>query len=155
MTKNLNSIGGQHLIFLLRNEEYGIPLAQVREILGPEDIQSSEQNATCVSGMIKVHNQMIPILDLYCRFGLKSTPTKGGGAVLVTSFGPHGVMVGLMVDSIREVLPVKGDLLEKSSIPKGDPRSDFVIGLVKTEDRAIYLLNLEKDGDLLPSFSPV
>jgi purine-binding chemotaxis protein CheW len=155
MTQGHGSIEGQYMVFVLGREEYGISLRKVREILGPGDIHSRESNGACVRGMVKVHNQMIPILDLYCRFGLSSSASKEGGSILITSFGPHGVLVGLMVDSIREVVQIGADFLEQTTISRDDPRAEFVVGLAKMEERVIHLLNLEKRGDLLPSFSLV
>jgi purine-binding chemotaxis protein CheW len=155
MTQRHNLIEGEYMVFVLGREEYGIPLHKVREVLGPEDIHSHEPNEACVTGMIKIHNQMVPILDLYCRFGLPSNPEKEDGAVLITSFGSDGVMVGLLVDSIREVIQIEANFLETTMIPQDDPRSEFVVGLAAVEERVIHLLNLEKRADLLPAFSPV
>jgi purine-binding chemotaxis protein CheW len=148
-------IEGKYITFVLGREEYGVSLNKVREILGPEGLQDSEQTDPCVRGVMKIRNQKIPVLDLRCRFGLETGSTKAGSAVLVTTLGLDSVLVGLMVDSIRQVLHIKSGLLKKSSFIEGDPRTEFIMGVVQTEGREILLLNLDKGGDLLPSLSPV
>jgi purine-binding chemotaxis protein CheW len=146
---------GKYITFVLGREEYGVSLNKVREILGPEGIQDSEQNEPCVPGVLKIRNQKVPVLDLRCRFGLEMSSTKAGSAVLITTFGAESVLVGLLVDSIRQVLHIKTGLLKKFPLGKGDPRAEFIMGMVQTEGREILLLNLDKDGDLLPSLSQV
>jgi purine-binding chemotaxis protein CheW len=155
MEQELCSIDGKYITFVLGREEYGVSFNKVREILGPEGIQDSEKIEPCMRGVMKIRNQVIPVLDLRCRFGLETSSAKEGSAVLITSFGANSVLVGLLVDSIRQVLHIKTSLLKKLPVTAGDPRAEFIMGIVKTEGREILLLNLDKDGDLLPSLSRV
>jgi purine-binding chemotaxis protein CheW len=150
MEREFNSIEGKYITFVLGREEYGVSLNKVREILESVIIEDSGHSDPCVKGVMKIRNQKVPVLDLRCRFGLGAGPAKESYTVLIAAFGPAGVITGLMVDSIRQVLHIQTKVMKKLETAHDDPRADYVMGVVHTEGRPILILNLDKGADLLP-----
>jgi purine-binding chemotaxis protein CheW len=150
MEQGINSIEGKYITFVLGREEYGVSLNKVREILESVIIEESEHHDPCVKGIMKIRNQKVPVLDLRCRFGMGDGPARESYTVLIAAFGPAGVITGLIVDSIRQVLHIHTKVLERIETSQGDPRADYVVGVVNTEGRPILILNLDKGADLLP-----
>ncbi|HXL72048.1 MAG TPA: chemotaxis protein CheW, partial [bacterium] len=80
-------IDGKFITFDLNREEYAIALERVLEIVGPGEISDTDHDDPCVRGVVKVRDLKVPVLDLYCRFGLAARADKEGSSVLVAVLG--------------------------------------------------------------------
>jgi len=63
-----DSLAGKYLTFILDNEEYGIALLKVKEIIGMMPITSVPQTPEYVKGVINLRGKVIPVTDLRLRF---------------------------------------------------------------------------------------
>jgi purine-binding chemotaxis protein CheW len=149
MIQKNHVIDGEFMTFDLDHEEYAVALDKVLEILGTEGIQDSDKGDPCVRGVIHIRNQNVPVLDLRCQFGLGANMNEELSAVLLTVFGPGLSKIGLLVDSIRQVIRIKASIVKKAMNEKNDPRVEFILGQVEVEGRTIILLNLDKWGQSL------
>ncbi len=147
-------IDEKFMTFSLNQEEYAVSMDKVLEILGTERILDSDHADSCVRGVIHSRNHTVRVFDLQCLFGFETRAKKEGASVLVTVFGSGLTRVGLMVDSIRQVVPIMAGFSEKLPTEADDPRDKFVLGQVEVEGRTIRLLNLDKWEQYLPSVSP-
>jgi purine-binding chemotaxis protein CheW len=142
------------MTFSLNQEEYAVSMDKVLEILGTEGILDSDHADSCVRGIIHSRNHIVQVFDIRCLFGLETRTKKEGSSVLVTVFGPGLTRIGLMVDAIRQVVPIMAGFSEKPPAGVDNPRDKFVLGQVEIEGRTIQLLNLDKWEQYLPSVSP-
>jgi purine-binding chemotaxis protein CheW len=143
------------MTFSLNQEEYAVSMDKVLEILGTERILDSDHGDPCIRGVIQSRNHKVQVFDLRCLFGFETRTKKEGSSVLVTVFGPGLTRIGLMVDAIRQVVPIMAGFSEKATAEAGDPRDKFVLGQVEVEGRTIQLLNLDKWEQYLPPVGPV
>jgi purine-binding chemotaxis protein CheW len=133
---------GKYLTFGLGQEEYGLDILQVREIVGLMDITAVPKAPSFVRGIVNLRGKIVPVMDLRERFGLPATETDEATCIIVVQLGR--LEVGLIVDRVLEVLDIPaGEIAEAPSFGKGvDNR--FVEGIGKASGRVVILLDAEK-----------
>lgn len=149
MTQNYHFVDGKFITFDLNHEEYAISLGKILEIVEAGGIRDLGHEDPCFRGVIFIRDQKVRILDLRCRFGFEPRTKKEDSSVLVAVFEPRFFKVGLMVDSVRQVVHIKSDFLEKSPAEKSDIRNELIWGQVELEGRTIRIFNSDKLGQYL------
>lgn len=133
---------GQFLTFTLNNEEYGIEILKVREIIGVMDITTVPQTPEFMKGVINLRGTVIPVVDLRLKFSMPEEEHTQETCVIVVE--TNSSQVGIMVDSVSEVLNIQnGEIEETPSFGQGID-TDFIMGLGKVKERIIILLNIEQ-----------
>src|SRR5882762_8802825 len=99
---------GKYLTFALTQEEYGLPVLKVREIIKVMDITQVPQVPAHVRGLINLRGKVIPGIDLRLKFGFPPQDyTERTCIIVVDVDGTAGkTMMGIVVDSVSEVLSV-------------------------------------------------
>jgi purine-binding chemotaxis protein CheW len=100
---------GKYLIFQLANEEFGIQVLKVREIMGMQDITAVPQTPPYIKGVINLRGKVIPVIDFRLKFGLPEEKYTQHTCVIVVeisadSGGP--LLMGIVVDGVAEVLTI-------------------------------------------------
>jgi purine-binding chemotaxis protein CheW len=149
MTQDFHFVDGKFITFDLNHEEYAISLGKILEILGAGGIRDLDHENPCFRGVIFIRDQKVRILDLRCRFGFEPRAKKEDSSVLVAVFEPGFFKVGLMVDSVRQVVHIKSDFLKKTPAEKNDIRDELIWGRVEVEGRTIRIFNSDKLGQYL------
>jgi purine-binding chemotaxis protein CheW len=133
-----------HLIaFRLVREEYGVPVASVREVSRVGEITRVPQAPEHIRGVMNLRGRILPVLELRTRLGHPPLATPGPQSRVVVA-EIHGRVLGLLVDSVAQVLKVPSDLVVP---PPEDARSaaaDYLTGVAQLDDRLIILLDLER-----------
>lgn len=130
----------QVAVFRIGDEDFGLHIDRVVEILKSQKIYSLPELPEFLSGVINVRGEVIPLLDLRLRFGVQ-TPTKKGRVITVRS---EGGKIGILVDEIDEIISLNPeDITAPPSIFRG-VKTEYLTGLGKKGDRIIILLNLDK-----------
>src|SRR5215218_10248854 len=113
-TASGSSLAGKYLTVVLENEAYGIGVLKVREIIRMQKITPVPQMPEFVKGVINLRGRVIPIVDLRIKFGLKASFEERTCIVVVQVKLPSGVTVqmGLIVDSVEEVVTLSGAEIE-------------------------------------------
>ncbi|MBE9541053.1 MAG: purine-binding chemotaxis protein CheW, partial [Proteobacteria bacterium] len=102
---------GKYLTFELDGEEYGLEILKVKEIIGIMNITSVPQTPDYVKGVINLRGKVIPVIDLRLKFSMESLEYSERTCIIMVDIaGTSGkkVMVGIVVDSVSEVLNIKG-----------------------------------------------
>ena len=125
---------GKHLTFILADEEYAIPVTDVREIVGPLPVTPVPGTAHHVLGVINLRGKVIPVIDLRLRLGLVAGDIGPRSCVVVCQ--PRGgALVGALVDTVVEVMSVRADDTEPAPAVAGAE----VAGLAKIKDRVVII----------------
>lgn len=139
----------QMLTFSLDNVSYGVNVHQVREVKNFEGVTPVPYAPPYVKGVTNLRGEVIPVIDLRKRFGM--APRKGnddtGIMVIVQDKHP----IGVMVDSVMEVLTLPKKDIETNSDSLITDKSQAVLGVAKHDKDLIILLDLMKvvsKGDL-------
>jgi len=136
----IRGLGGKYLIFQLDNEEYGIAIPKVREILGLMDITKVPQSPDSVEGTINLRGKVIPVIDLRSKFGLARTEYNEQTCIIVVDVG---MMMGIIVDTVSEVNDIPSTSIEP---PRSGSIIDasFILGMGKVKDEVKILLDIDK-----------
>ena len=133
---------GQFLTFTLNSEEYGIEILKVREIIGVMDITTVPQTPEFMKGVINLRGTVIPVVDLRLKFSMPEEEYTQETCVIVVE--ANNSQVGIIVDSVSEVLNIQnGEIEETPSFGQGID-TDFIMGLGKVKEGIIILLNIEQ-----------
>jgi|YNPBryulayer2012_1023412.scaffolds.fasta_scaffold36019_2 purine-binding chemotaxis protein CheW len=132
----------QLVSFRIADEEFGVDIIKVQEIIRMVDITRVPNTPHYVIGVINLRGKVIPIIDMRRRLNLKETPyTKDTRIVVVEE---ENKIVGFIVDSVSEVLRISSSVLEPPPPMVSGISSDFITSIAKLEGRLLILLDLEK-----------
>jgi purine-binding chemotaxis protein CheW len=148
---------GKYLTFTLAEEEYGIGILKIKEIIGMLPITSVPQTPEFVKGVINLRGKVIPVMDLRLRFGMPSIDYTERTCIIVVEIGGQAgtILVGIVVDAVSEVLNIKGDDIEKTPIFGTKLNTDYILGMAKMEGGVKILLDIDQvlSGDELTLLS--
>lgn len=139
--KSGSASGSQVVSFRLGNEEYGLNIMLVQEIILMGDITEIPEVPAYIRGLINLRGKVIPIIDLRLRFGLEAGPEDEHTRIIVVN--ASGVVFGIVVDAVNEVLRIDPNKVEKP--PQGliTLEQAYIDGLLKLEQKIMILLNIE------------
>ncbi len=141
-----NSKEGKYLTFNLADEEYGIGILKVKEIIGMIAITSVPQTPDHVKGVINLRGKVIPVIDLRLKFGLPAMEYTERTCIIVieiTKDGGH-ILLGILVDSVSEVLNIKGADIEDTPNFGTRLNTDYILGMAKAGGKIKILLDIDK-----------
>ena len=136
----------KYLTFTLADESYGIGILKVKEIIGMMPITSVPKTPGFVKGVINLRGKVIPIIDLRLKFDMESKDYTDRTCIIVVEIeaGKETVLIGIVVDSVSEVLNITADQIEDAPEFGTQLNTDYILGLAKTDDGVKILLNIDK-----------
>jgi purine-binding chemotaxis protein CheW len=132
----------QLVVFSLGREEFAVEVTQVREIMRMEEITRMPKSPSFVEGIINLRGQIIAVIELAKRLNLETAERSGETRIIVVE--AEAIKVGMIVDSVSEVLRVGAGAVEQSPTLATDVSAAFLQGVVKQDNRLIILLDLTK-----------
>jgi purine-binding chemotaxis protein CheW len=130
------------IVFQLKDEEYAIPVQQVRSIEKVQHITRVPRTPHFVKGVINLRGVVTPIIDLRTRFGLEEAPFSENTRVIIVALGE--IEVGLIVDAANDVIDLPADVIEPAPEVVDTVEVDYINGVAKVGKRLLILINLEK-----------
>jgi purine-binding chemotaxis protein CheW len=133
------------LQFELDGEFYGVDILKVREINGMMDITAVPQTPVFMKGLINLRGKVVPVIDLRLKFGLSEFEYDERTSIIVIEFKSiHGlVQMGIVVDSVSEVINIPSRNIEAAPNFGARLKSDYIKGMAKTKDRVIIILDID------------
>ena len=144
--KAMTDQDGKYLTFSMADEEYGIGILKIKEIIGMMPITTVPQTPEFVKGVINLRGKVIPVIDLRLRFGMDDIDYTERTCIIVVEInGSAGtVQVGIVVDAVSEVLNVKGDDVEDTPTFGTKLNTDYIQGMAKMEGGVKILLDIDR-----------
>jgi len=144
--KDTNMRIGKYLTFSLADEEYGIGILKVKEIIGMMPITSVPRTPQFVKGVINLRGKVIPIVDLRAKFGMESIPYTERTCIIVVEIDSNDatVLIGIVVDAVSEVLNIHGDDIEDTPAFGTHLDTQYIMGMAKMEGGVKILLNIDQ-----------
>jgi purine-binding chemotaxis protein CheW len=144
--KSMAEREGKYLTFSLADEEYGIGILKIKEIIGMMPVTTVPQTPEFVKGVINLRGKVIPVIDLRLRFGMDSIDYTERTCIIVVEIdGASGtVQIGIVVDSVSEVLNVKGEEIEDTPTFGTKLNTDYILGMAKMEGGVKILLDIDR-----------
>ena len=145
-TKAMVEKEGKYLTFTLDNEEYGIGILKIKEIIGMMPITTIPQTPEFVKGVINLRGKVIPVMDLRLRFKMEPMDYSERTCIIVVEIeGAAGtVFIGIVVDAVSEVLNIKGDSIEETPTFGTKLNTDYILGMAKMEGGVKILLDIDR-----------
>ena len=131
----------QLVSFWLANEEYGIEITKVREIILMGEITRVPQTPPYVKGLINLRSTVIPVIALRVRFGLPEGQPTADSRIMVVNVGER--TVGIVVDAVSEVFRVARDQIASPPPTVAQLGNEYLTGLVKLDKRLLILLDID------------
>ncbi|EKQ56746.1 MULTISPECIES: chemotaxis protein CheW [unclassified Clostridium] len=138
--------GGKYLTFQIAEEEYGIPIQNIKEIIGMMDITSIPRTPEYIKGVINLRGKIIPIMDLRLKFNLAERVYNHRTCIIVVEINLADTkkLMGIVVDTVSEVVNIQKAEIEQSPQYGTDIEQEFLTGLGKVKGKVILLLKIEK-----------
>ena len=132
----------QLVVLRLGDEDYGVEITHVREIIRMQNITEVPQAPAGVEGIINLRGSVIPVVDLRQRFGMAITDSSPETRIVVVD--AEDQTVGLVVDAVTEVITVGTSSIEPVGNLAAAAASSDLRGIVNLPDTLIILISLER-----------
>lgn len=136
------SIANMYLTFKLAEEEYGIEIMYVTEIVGLQAITEVPDMPEFVKGVVNLRGQVIPVIDVRLRFHMQPKDYDERTCIIVLSI--KDVQLGLVVDTVNEVLTIDPKLISPPPKVAAANSAQYIKGMGKINDEVKILLSGER-----------
>jgi purine-binding chemotaxis protein CheW len=139
---------GQYLTFALGGEMFAVSIVTIKEIIEYGQLTSVPMMPNFVRGVLNLRGQVAPVIDLQARLGRNSSEVGKRTCIVIVEVtgirSERREVIGVVVDSVSEVLAIQGDQIEPAPQFGANLRTDFIAGMAKIHERLVVILNLEK-----------
>ena len=132
----------EYLTFRLDREEYGIDILKVQEIRGYEPPTRIANAPSFIKGVVNLRGTIVPIVDMRLKFNCANAQYDSFTVVIILNL--HQSIVGIVVDSVSDVMGLVPDQMRGAPDIESIIDSDSIIGLGSLGERMLILLDIEK-----------
>jgi purine-binding chemotaxis protein CheW len=146
MIRRKTLTGVRFLSFVVCGEEYCIDILLIREIMGMTEITYIPQTPDFIKGVINLRGKIIPIIDLRLKFDLPFKEYTARTCIIVVEliFDGEQTLMGIVVDSIQEVISIPEEKISKVPYINAKIKSEYITGIAETGDTIKILLDINK-----------
>lgn len=131
---------GKYLTFHIGEEDYAIPICHVTEIIGMLKITEVPQTPSYIKGVINLRGKVIPVMDIRLRFQMPARDYDERTCVIVVQYKEN--IVGLVVDTVSEVLDIPEEDVENSQNFNQAADNNFICGMGKIHERIKMIIDV-------------
>lgn len=143
MVENVSREIKQYIVVKLGNEQYGIDIQYVENIVRMQRITRVPKAQEYFKGVINLRGEIVPVMSLRLKFELEPDEFTGKTRILILKLEQQS-LVGVIVDEVKEVVNLDEESVEKSSHDANDEKSQYLAGIGKHNDSLISLLNISE-----------
>lgn len=130
------------LTFFLADEEYGIEILKVQEIIGLLPITRVPRTPPFIRGVINLRGKVISVVDLRLKFGMEEKEATSETCIIVVQ--AVGMEMGIMVDKVSEVLAIATSEIDDAPSFGTTVNTDYILGIGKAQGKVKLLLDIDK-----------
>ena len=136
----------QYLTFLLSGEMFAIAILNIKEIIEYGSLTEVPMMPGFIRGVINLRGSVVPVVDLSSRFGRSRTEVSRRTCIVIIEVanGDEKHDIGVMVDSVSEVLEIPRSEIEPPPAFGAKIRVDFMAGMGKVAGKFVIILNADK-----------
>ncbi len=138
-------LAGKYMTFKLAEEEYGLEILKVRELIGLMPITCVPGTRPFIRGVINLRGKVIPVVDLRRKFGMPACEPTDQTVIIVVqyAYAERPVTMGILVDQVLEVRSIDGAQIEPPpTLAEAAIDAQCILGVGKAEKRVIFLLDI-------------
>ncbi|MGB9591449.1 MAG: chemotaxis protein CheW [Candidatus Kryptoniota bacterium] len=132
----------QLVSFVIGNEEFGVNILKVQEIIRSVSITRVPKSPDYVAGVINLRGKIVPVIDLRKRFALLPKEADKDTRIIVVELDDK--VVGFLVDKVKEVIRVDNEIIDPPPDLTTDISTHYITGVAKLPDRLLILLDLDR-----------
>ncbi len=136
-----DTLENRYLTFNLEQEEYGVEIRYVTEIVGIQPITELPDTPPYLRGVINLRGKVIPVIEVRARFGLENREHDDRTCIIVVNI--RSTSVGLIVDRVAEVIEIPADMFEEPPNVEMGVANHYISGLGRGEGSVKILLDLD------------
>nr|WP_300092996.1 chemotaxis protein CheW [Sedimentibacter sp.] len=137
-----DTLKNKYLTFYTEHQLFGIPIADVVQIVGVQEITRVPEFPDYAKGVINLRGTIIPIIDVRLRLKKEEKKYDERTCIIVTSI--NGSYIGFIVDSVDEVAKISEANISNPPKMGSDYVSTYITGIAKLENKIVLLMNLKK-----------
>lgn len=136
---------GRFLLFKIGEEDYGVPLLQVREIICLMPITRVPGAPGHIRGVINLRGKVIPIVSLRGCFGMAEVSDTQSTCIVILSvhFNNRELFIGVVVDSVTEMREFKEQEMRSAPTFRAQGKTSYISGMVTVGDVTKTLLSVD------------
>ena len=142
MVQSANDPTLRWVTFHLGEEAYGINVMQVQEVLRVSEIAPVPGASHYVMGIINLRGNVVTVIDTRSRLGLPPRDVDDSSRIVIIEAGKH--VVGILVDSVAEVIELRMSEVESAPNVGGDESSKYIQGVASVDGELLIMVDLNK-----------
>ncbi|HEX3037509.1 MAG TPA: chemotaxis protein CheW [Oscillospiraceae bacterium] len=139
---NVSQMSGKYLTFWTDHQLFGVPISDVVQIIGIQEITPIPELPNYAKGVIDLRGSIIPVIDVRIRFGKEETKYDERTCIIVTNI--ENAHIGFIVDAVDEVTNIDDDAISPPPKVSHDSTNAYLTGISKVENRVVLLLDTGK-----------
>lgn len=128
--------------FMIGEEIFGVDILKVRDIIGLSEITPVPRSPHFVKGVINLRGNIVPVVDLRLKFRMPEREYNGATVVIVVEV--KGRFIGMIVDSVADVIDIKVESIHDSPHYSANIQEDFIHSVGRKEDKLIIILDVDR-----------
>lgn len=132
----------QYIIVNLGHDQYGVEIKYIENIIVMQAITRIPKSQNFFKGVINLRGDIVPVMSLRAKLGLADDEFTSVTRIVIVKPEPSAAPVGIIVDSVREVVNLNDTDIEKLSYDENDKNSNFSLGIGKFGNELINILNI-------------
>lgn len=137
-----NEMKGKFLTFWTDKQLFGVPIADVVQIIGIQEITPIPDSPTYAKGVINLRGNIIPVIDVRLRFGKEETDYSERTCIIVTQIDDS--LIGFIVDSVDEVTTIEDSEITAPPRVSKERANAYLCGIGKLKNKVVLLLDTDK-----------
>ncbi len=141
MSTNMSVEAKQYIVVRIGNEQYGIDIQYVDNIVRMQRITRVPKAQSYFKGVINLRGEIIPVMSIRLKFGLEPDEITNATRIIILKLEAQSA-IGILVDEVKEVVTLEDESIEKVTYNAKDEKSVYLSGIGKHGDNLISLLNI-------------
>ena len=132
----------QFVTFVIANENYGVPVLKVQEIIGMTEIVHVPNCPDFMKGVINLRGSVVPVIDMRNRFNMEGRNYDMFTVIIIVEV--KDILVGMIVDSVSDVVDIPMSEIQKTPNFTVKIDTDFIEGIGQINEKLVIILDIEK-----------
>lgn len=132
----------QFVTFIIGEENYGVEVLKVQEIIGMTQIIHVPNSAEFMKGVINLRGAVVPVVDMRRRFRMEEREYDMFTVIIIVEVKNR--MVGMIVDSVSDVVDISESTIQDTPHFTAKIETDFIKGIGQVESKLVIILDIDK-----------
>lgn len=140
---SVSEMDGKYLTFYTEQQLFGVPIADVVQIVGIQEITEVPEFPSYAKGIINLRGTIIPVIDVRLRFGKEEREYDERTCIIVTLI-QDSYVVGFIVDAVDAVTNIDDENISEPPKVAGDYSGSYLTGIARHEGRVVLLMDTQR-----------